>query len=286
MPWVARSLEGSGASMIARKRNLWNLVWGAPQVDPNDLAHAIVEECQEPIGDYRTQLLIRDSCNALRFYWGENIFSQWLTCQSSQATILQILAELHGDEIGFPTLQTRIMEKTDPNLILTMLRELGLLVEEHIQLNIGGSIALILRGSLARATEEIDVVDEVPSALRLDVDLLNKLQRRNGLNFSHIPKSCLPNNWEKRLQFFGSFGKVRVCLVDPVDIFLSKLFSSRTKDRNDLRQLAKSMDREKLERVLNADAQQLLGEANLRQKAKDNWYILYGTELPIPDAQN
>jgi hypothetical protein len=56
--------------MAVRARDLWELVWGKPQIDPADLAAAVEEQAREEGLDYRTRLLIRDSVEALKGYWG------------------------------------------------------------------------------------------------------------------------------------------------------------------------------------------------------------------------
>ena len=57
--------------MVAQAQDLWKLVWGKPQIDPNDLAAAVEDEARSDDLDYRTRLLIRDSVEALKGHWGE-----------------------------------------------------------------------------------------------------------------------------------------------------------------------------------------------------------------------
>ena len=76
------------------------------------------------------------------------------------------------------------------------------------------------------------------------------------------------------------FGRLDVFLVDALDVFLSKLFSTREKDRDDLRFLAPQLDKVELVRRLQSDAADLAGEPRLRQAAVTNWYVLFGEPLP------
>jgi hypothetical protein len=69
-------------------------------------------------------------------------------------------------------------------------------------------------------------------------------------------------------------------LVDAYDVFLSKLFSARTKDRDHLRALVPQLDKEVLVRQLKETTQSMLAAPGLREKAENNWYILYGESLP------
>ena len=54
--------------MALQTLDLWSLVRGRPQIDPRDLADAVVNQAAEESLDYRTRLLIRDSVEALRAY--------------------------------------------------------------------------------------------------------------------------------------------------------------------------------------------------------------------------
>jgi hypothetical protein len=78
----------------------------------------------------------------------------------------------------------------------------------------------------------------------------------------------------------GKFGKLDVFLVDPVDILLSKLFSAREKDMDDLRVLAPALDRSTVEARLRNNCTSLLGESSRRANADRNWYIVFGDQLP------
>ena len=66
------------------------------------------------------------------------------------------------------------------------------------------------------------------------------------------------------------------------DLFLSKLFSPRDKDLDDLRVLFPQVDREVLLRRLKESCHSFLAEAALRAHAERNWYVLTGEALPAP----
>ena len=108
--------------------SLWRLVKGRPQVDPNDLAEAIrLQVGKEPL-DYRTRLLIRDSVEALRSYWGTGRVGAWLATCPEQERIETICRE-EFERPGFPSLKERLMEKTalDRSLVSVTWHALGLL---------------------------------------------------------------------------------------------------------------------------------------------------------------
>jgi hypothetical protein len=259
---------------------LWELVWGKPEVDPAALAQAIERELDAETPDFRTRLLIRDGTNALENHWGAKRVHEWLSNSPVRARIEAIKKEDLGQP-GFPMLKEQLMDKTEPDTVNEFLRELGTRVNEPTTLAVGGSIALILTGYLSRATSDLDVVDEVPSAIRLQRELLEELQKRYRLLLTHFQSHYLPSGWESRLKHLGKFGSIEVQLVDVYDIFLGKLFSSRTKDLDDLRAIKPRLDKTLLEKQLVSTTAALTKEPSLRASAEKNWYILFGEKLPL-----
>jgi hypothetical protein len=258
---------------------LWELVWGKPEVDPAALAHAIERELDADTPDFRTRLLIRDGTNALENHWGAKRVQEWLSNSPVRARIEAIKKEDLGQP-GFPMLKEQLMDKTEPDTVNEFLRELGTRVHEPATFAVGGSIALILTGYLSRATSDLDV-DEVPTAIRLQTELLEELQKRYRLLLTHFQSHYLPSGWQSRLHHLGKFGSIEVHLVDVYDIFLGKLFSSRTKDLDDLRAIKPKLDRQHLEKQLVSTAAGLAKEPSLRTSAEKNWYILFGENLPL-----
>jgi hypothetical protein len=173
------------------------------------------------------------------------------------------------------------MAPTEPKAVKQFLRELGTHLARPVDLRVGGAISLILAGYLARATEDIDVVDEVPAEVRAQRPLLDQLRQRFGLRLTHFQSHFLPTGWECRLHSLGPFGRLQVFLVDGYDMFLSKLFSQREKDLDDLRLMAPMLDREVLARRLQGTTAGLCREPALRQAAEKNWYVLHGEPLPV-----
>lgn len=265
--------------MVSRGKDLWSLVLGNPSVDPGDLAEAIRVRARDRVIDYRTRLLIRDSVNALRDYWGEETWAKWLDGNELRDDIEDICEE-EFDKVGFPTLKDRLMEKTDPETIRQLFRDLSSHVCQPLRLPIGGSVALILFGYLSRATEDIDIVDEVPAALREQHKLLDEYRKRYGLLLTHFQSHYLPTGWEKRLHYFASFGLMQVYLVDVYDIFLGKLTSIRTKDLDDLRMLSPQLDKQILVERMKDTMTSSFADDELRKRAQHNWYVLYGEALP------
>jgi hypothetical protein len=257
---------------------LWDLVWGKPEVDPDRLARALDAEARPGL-DHRTRLLIRDSSRALERYWGPERWSAWLARSPARQAIEAVRGEAL-DGTGFPYLEGAIVERTDPETVRQYLRDLGVHARRPAELNIGGAIALILPEVLVRATQDIDIVDEVPAELREQHALLDTLNRRYRLALTHFQSHYLPSGWRERRHFYGSFGPLSVYLVDEYDIFLGKLFSRREKDLDDLRLLLPGMDRARIERQLAETCAGLLADTGLRAAAETSWYILTGDALP------
>lgn len=260
--------------------DLWDLAWGRPQVDPTDLAIAIDRELRRGDWDDRTRLLIRDSAESLRQYWGRDRWTEWLGRDPIRQKITAILDEDLGQP-GFHLTREKLVPATRPDAIQEYLRELGSYLPNPVRIEIGGAISLILAGLLSRATADIDIVDEVPPEIRSQRELLAQLRNRYGLALTHFQSHYLPTGWEQRIHTLGMFGLLQVARVDSYDIFLCKLFSNRAKDLDDLRALKPQMDKALLIERLNSTTGAFLSDAALREHAERNWYILFGEPLPI-----
>jgi hypothetical protein len=259
--------------------DLWRLIWSQPEIDPEALAEAIESTAQKGPLDFRTRLLIRDGTAALEGHWGRGRFGEWLGSSPSREHIEAIREEALG-EVGFPSLRDRLMEPTRPETIRQFLRDLGTQLHHPVRVQVGGSASLILGGYLTRFTEDVDVVDEVPAEVRSQHQLLDRLTGRYGLRLAHFQSHFLPAGWEERVHSLEPFGRLHASLVDVRDVFLSKLFSSRDRDLDDLRVLYPQLDRDDLLRSLRETAGALLADPSLRRAAQRNWYVLTGEALP------
>lgn len=266
-------------SRVASEPDLWTLTSGRPQIDPAELAEAVRRQVGESPLDFRTRLLVRDSLDALARHWGRDRVATWLTALPNRSAVERLWQSDLGPP-GFPSLSDRLMDTTKPETVLQFLREVGVSLHRPLSVSVGGSASLIVTGRLSRATEAVDLADEVPAEIRNQHELLDRLAKRYGLHIAHFQSHCLPTGWVNRVQSLGRLGQLEVRLADVYDIFLGKLFSRREKDRDDLRALAAQLDRKTLiERLRNTTAP-LRSEEPLRQAAADNWYILFGAPLP------
>lgn len=265
--------------MVAKNPNLWKLALERQQIDPLELADAVQVEAVQKELDFRTRLLIRDSVDALGHYWGRKKLGTWLKKSPARSRLESILDEDLG-EAGFPSLRRRVVDITKPETVRQYFRDLGGHVRHPVKLQVGGSVALIVPGHLSRRTEDVDVVNEVPAELRNQHKLLRDLKERYNLELTHFQSHYLPSGWEKRVHGLEPYGQLQVYLVDPVDVFLSKLFSKRTKDLDDLRALAPQLNKDTIVERLRENTASILASESLRQCGEKNWYIVYGEPLP------
>jgi hypothetical protein len=267
---------------------LWNLL-ANPQIDPAALARAIEAALDQTVLDWRTLQLIKEGWHALEHMDGETSLDLYLSRRNAREIRERIRARTGatGDshrEVKFPSLKDRLMPHLSPTTIRQFLRELGTAIARPAVITVGGAGCLILRGLLSRATEDVDVVDEIPLEIRDERPILEELTKRYGLQLNHFQSHYLPRGWESRTSDLGSFGKVQVRLIDPYDIIAGKIFSHRPKDRDDVRLLSSALDKEQLRRRVVGGLSTLGSSVEERDQAIRNWYIVYGEELDFDAA--
>jgi hypothetical protein len=265
--------------MATQTLDLWTLVRTRPQIDPGDLADAVREQAKEADLDYRTRLLIRDSVEALKSYWGTKRVAVWLA-DSQEAARIESICREPFDKVGFPSLRRRLMDKTEPETIQQFLRDLGRRLKGQHRVYVAGSVALILPGFLTRHTEDIDVVGEVPKEIRDDHAMVDALQELYGLHLGHVQPHYYPKGWLDRSHSLASYGRLQVFLLDVYDVFLSKLFSVRDKDMGDMRVLMPQLNKDTLVRKFKETAGDFLASQREKESATVNWKILFGEDLP------
>jgi len=261
-------------------KDLWGIYQTREHLDPRDLTRAIEDQVRSGDLDYRTRLLIRESIDALRGYWGMERLLNWIQASPVRLELEDITRQEFDDDVGFPSLRRRVMEVTRPEAILEYFQDLARHIRRPLRLAVGGSIAVILPGMLSRYTEDIDIVDEVPAEIRSQHAILQHLKEVHKLELGHFQRHYLAMGWESRLRSLPPFDQLQVSLLDPHDIFLSKLFSIRTKDRQDLKALKPQLDKDTLVRLIKESAQSMLAAPGLRERAENNWYMLFGESLP------
>lgn len=242
---------------------LWTLVQSQSDLDPRQLAEAIQAEWPTGLSDPRTRQLMAECFRCL---------------QSWNVPLPAGLSAPTG-ETKFPSLPGRIHWVTTRDNILRFLRDVGRKLTQETKIIIGGSSSLILDQLLQRATEDVDLVDEVPGALRNLGDHLLSAQRVHNLHLAHFQSRYLPDGWEDRLCSLGNIGRLLVYRVDSLDVFVGKLFSNRERDRQDVNFLAHAFPLERVKQRMASSGQRLLNDPKLRDSAEHNWFVLYGEEF-------
>lgn len=269
---------------VGSELDLWSLVRRPGKIDVRALWDALAHIAPDATLDYRTRLLAHEALEALAARRGKERLRNDLAALPN-GRLLVSLWESRFDEEGFPSLRTHLVEATTPDDILRMLRDLGQRLREPAQIVVGGSAALMLARLLLRQTEDIDVVDEVPSAIRADPALVDELAARHKLRLAHFASHYLPDGWATRLTDLGSFGRLDVKLVDPLDVLCGKLFSRRIKDFEDLQAAWASLDADALRDRLRSSTAGLRSDPDLADVAAKNWYVLSG-EMALPSGEN
>lgn len=260
----------------------WSLVkTGGQAVDAEALFAAIRDPAVLGTDDSRTQLLVRDAVLGLRHFWGEPSFARRLRRLPERETIETFLTK-PMDEIGFPSLQSRIMNVTGTDTLTMLCRDLGSRLRQPATIIVGGSFALTVAAMIARNTEDVDVVDELPAALREDPSLLDNLADRYGLRFTHFQSHYLPDGWQNRVDSFGVFRHLTVYVIDPTDMLTGKLFSRRTKDLDDLRAAWPKIDQDVFRQRIARSTAAFRRDAKSLEAALHNWYVLTGEEQLPP----
>jgi hypothetical protein len=276
----SQDLHGAGPALA-----LWDLL-DRPTIDPATLARAIETVIVDPNLDWRTLQLVKEGWEALEESIEPGLLNDYLLDRTSIEIAKAIRARIddawnsHCD-VKFPSLKERLMPHLSPITIRQFLRELGSAIAHPARITMGGAASLVLRGLLSRATEDVDVVDEVPAVIRDEREILQELSVRYGLRMTHFQSHYLPRDWESRTVDFGTFGKIQVRLVDALDIVAGKVFSARPKDLDDFRMLSLTLNKEELrQRVLKGSTSLTSSDQNRRQ-AMTNWYIVYGEDLGL-----
>ncbi len=261
---------------------LWSLVYAQAQIDPTRLANAMEEVIRSTPAvelDQRTRKLLSSALDALRAHRDQG----YLRRLSEEMRL--VIDELFIDPLsfvdrGFHGLGKRLIPETQKKTLENVLRLIDEAMRDELQIYIAGSGALLLQDSMRWNTEDIDIVNEVPSVIRNNHALLENIAARYQIQIGHVQSHYLPEGWETRANSFGDFRKLIVFVVDPLDIFIGKLFSKRMKDQLHLDQLVKQFDRDSIHARFVESAHKLMSDEFSRPNAEKNWYVLFGEKLP------
>lgn len=262
--------------------HLWAVTRRGRPIDARRLLDALanVDAADVERADERTKMLVRDAAAALRR------FPATAPDHAARLDRLPPFAAPSADcgDVGFPSLELRMIEPTDPDVLFQMLRDLGQRVRTRCSLTVGGSLALMVDGLIARQTDDVDVVDELPEAIRSDHALMHEITRRYGLKLAHFQSHYLVDGWQQRVRSLGVFGSIAAFRVDPIDVLVGKLFSARTKDVDDVRLALPLVDRQAFVDRLSTTTARWRADEKLHAAAVSNWYVITG-EASLPPAR-
>ena len=129
----------------------------------------------------------------------------------------------------------------------SFLAEIDAALADPVFLNCIGGFALTVHYGMSRTTADVDLL-EVPAAV-LAGPLLTlgrecgPLHRKYKLYVDPVTVAFFPDNYEDRLTeiFAGAYKNLRIRVLDPYDVALTKLGRNNQRDRDDVRFLARSI---------------------------------------------
>lgn len=134
--------------------------------------------------------------------------------------------------------------KTPPEPWRSFIADIDAAVEEDLPLHCIGGFAVSLYYGLSRPTGDIDVVEVAPRTARWLDETAGRnsaLHRKHKLYVQVVTIATLPHSYADRLteMFIGAFRRVRLFVLDPYDLALSKLSRNLELDLEDVKHLAR-----------------------------------------------
>lgn len=164
------------------------------------------------------------------------------------------------------------------------LTELDRLLEERIELHCIGGFAIVAAYGLPRSTNDIDYCSLVPYDRVQSVEQIagegSALALKHKVHLHNAGVAFVPENYESRLTepFGRRFQNLRLLVLDPYDLVLSKLSRNLPRDREDVEYLARTLHldpgilRERYKRELRFS---LTGQPEWHDRTLDFWLDAY-----------
>ena len=126
----------------------------------------------------------------------------------------------------------------------SFLADIDAAAPEDLTLHCIGGFAVSLYYGLSRPTGDLDVVEVAPRTARWLSDTAGRnsaLHRKHKLYVQVVTVATLPESYAARLteMFPGVFRRIRLLVLDPYDLALSKLSRNLELDLDDVKHLAK-----------------------------------------------
>ena len=176
------------------------------------------------------------------------------------------------------------MSSEPPPEWAAFLKELDSLLAEPIELHCIGGFAVVAAYGLPRSTNDLDYYSITPCNRVGDLENMagegSALARKHRVCIHHAAIASVPDNYEDRLTelYPGRFKNIRLLVLDPYDLVLSKLGRNCDRDREDVQYLARTQKleagilRERYEKELRAS---LIGPPDWHDGTLEFWLQAY-----------
>src|SRR5579863_4329994 len=124
------------------------------------------------------------------------------------------------------------------------LDELDSQLQEPIELHCIGGFAVVAAYGLPRSTNDLDYFSLEPFNRAVDLENLagqgSPLARKHKVYVHRAAVASVPENYQERMAelFAGRFKNIRLFVLDPYDLVLSKIERNADRDRDDVKYLA------------------------------------------------
>lgn len=164
------------------------------------------------------------------------------------------------------------------------LTELDDLLAVPVELHCIGGFAAVAAYGLPRSTNDLDYISLESCNSTADLEEIagegSALAKKHKVHVHRVTIATVPDDYEERLTelFPKRFKNIRLLVLDPYDIVLSKLSRNIGRDREDVQYLAKTCKldsnilRQRYEKELKAN---LLGSPEWHDKTLDLWIEAY-----------
>ena len=138
------------------------------------------------------------------------------------------------------------MSPDPPSPWAEFLEELDGLLDEPFELRCLGGFAVVAGYGLPRSTNDLDYYSVVPHNRVNDLEQMagegSTLARKYKVHVHHAAAAFVPERYEERMTelFPGRFKNIRLFVLDPYDMVLSKLSRNIERDREDVSYLAQT----------------------------------------------
>jgi hypothetical protein len=129
----------------------------------------------------------------------------------------------------------------------SFLSDLDAQISTKLALHCLGGFAMNATYGLPRPTADIDVCEVAPSSAKAEVIMIagerSPLHKKHRVYLQIVTMASVPHNYEERLKeiLSGSFRKLRLLVLEPHDLALSKLGRHSDVDTEDVKYLGQSV---------------------------------------------